>query len=232
MGALSLNIGLLIIATGKYDRFVQPLINSCNRSFLRGHNIHYFVFTDSNKVFFENIHIIFQKKLGWPFDTLMRYSLFYENLDKFKGIDYIYYIDADMIIEDEVGEEVLGEFVVVKHPGFFNKPRNLFTYETNPESHAYIAPNEGLHYYAGGFNGGNKDHFINMSKIIKDKIYDDLSRNIIAIWHDESHLNRYAIDKPPTVILDPGYCYPESASLPFRKRLIALDKDHEFMRST
>lgn len=48
----------------------------------------------------------------------------------------------------------------------------------------------------------------------------------MAVWHDESHWNRYCIDHKPTTILSPSYCYPESWNLPYKKRLLALDKDH------
>ena len=53
-----------------------------------------------------------------------------------------------------------------------------------------------------------------------------LSRN----WHHESHLNRYFIDNPPTIMLSPEYCYPENWDIPFKKRLLALDKNHEECR--
>ena len=70
-----------------------------------------------------------------------------------------------------------------------------------------------------------------MAKIITENIYQDLKNNIIAIWHDESHLNRFYIDNKPTLILSPSYCYPESWNLPYKKRLLALDKNHKEVRS-
>jgi len=39
-------------------------------------------------------------------------------------------------------------------------------------------------------------------------------------------MNRYFIDNKPTKILDPSYCYPESWSIPFGRRLLALVKDN------
>ena len=61
------------------------------------------------------------------------------------------------------------------------------------------------------------------------QIDDDASRGITAIWHDESHWNRYLIDHPPEVALPPTYCCPESWSMAGRK-ILALDKDHAAMR--
>jgi histo-blood group ABO system transferase len=88
-----------------------------------------------------------------------------------------------------------------------------------------------MSYFAGGFNGGSSIEFLKMCDKISTNIEKDLQNGYIAIWHDESHLNRYFLDNPPTKILDPGYCYPESWGLPFSKKLLALDKNHEEMRS-
>ena len=57
----------------------------------------------------------------------------------------------------------------------------------------------------------------------------DLHKNHIAVWHDESHLNRYFIDHPPKT-LSPSYSYPERLKLPFPKIILALDKNHGEMR--
>ena len=57
------------------------------------------------------------------------------------------------------------------------------------------------------------------------------SNGIIAIWHDESHLNKFFTINKPTTILSPSYCYPESWILDYNKKLLALDKDHESIRN-
>jgi histo-blood group ABO system transferase len=129
---------------------------------------------------------------------------------------------------NHVGQEILSERVVSQHPGFLG---GRGTPETNPISTACIYPHEKLQYFAGGFNGGDKSEYLKMSKTISQNIDKDLEKNFIAIWHDESHINRYMIDNPPTKILDPSYCYPESWNLPFDKKLLALDKNHKEIRN-
>jgi histo-blood group ABO system transferase len=69
-----------------------------------------------------------------------------------------------------------------------------------------------------------------MANKISENIDIDYSRNIIAVWHDESHMNRYFIDNKPTLILSPSYCYGESMNIPFIKKLVALDKNHQEIR--
>jgi histo-blood group ABO system transferase len=55
-------------------------------------------------------------------------------------------------------------------------------------------------------------------------VADDLANNIIAKWHDESHLNRYAAYNK-VMILGPQYCYDGKVELSSKKPLvIAVEK--------
>jgi len=220
-------IGLLIVATGRYIQFVKPLVKSAEKHFLTNHEVTYFVFTDGQTPDMPNIVKIHQERLGWPYDTMMRYEMYYNAKDLLEKMDYLFACDADMLFVDTVGEEILGAQVATQHPGFVGKRG---TYETRKKSTAYIAPHEGKHYFAGGFNGGSSQEFLKRSRIMTENIHKDLEKNIVAVWHDESHLNRYLVDNPPTVILTPSYCYPERWKLPYHKRLLALDKNHAKMR--
>ncbi len=223
-----MKIGLLLIATGKYEKFIKPLIESANKYFLKKHEVTYFLFTDSNNFNNEkNIIKIKKEHMPWPSPSLTRYETFVQNESIFEQMDYLFYCDIDMLFVDEIDDDILSERVATIHPGFLG---NRGTPETNPESKAFIGVDEKLCYYAGGFNGGSKIEFLKMSKILDLNIKDDLKKGIIAVWFDESHTNRYFLDNPPTKILSPSYCYPESWDLPFKKKILALDKNHKEMR--
>ena len=222
-----MKIGLIVIATGKYNVFINPLYESFKKYFLINCDTKMVVFTDK-KITNNEIITIYQEHLGWPNATLKRYHIFDKNKELLSKFDYLYYCDADMLFVDYVGYEILGELVGTIHPGFYNK---YGTYETNLLSLAYVKPNEGKKYYAGGFNGGKSEKFLMMCEVIKNNIDIDLKNNIVAIWHDESHLNRYFIDNPPTIELSPSYCYPENWNIPYNKKLLALDKDHKKIRN-
>lgn len=221
-----MNIGLLIICTNKYTEFLQPLITSADKHFLKDKNVTYFIFTNKTDVKIDtdrNVVIIPVEHKPWPFMTLYRYKIFTENSSYLQGMDYLYYCDADMLFVGDFGDEILGELVATQHPGFYGRRG---TPEYRPQSLAYVAPEEKMEYFAGGFNGGSKNGFLNMAKEIDKNIDIDLNNNIIAIWHDESHMNRYLINHPPTVILSPSYCYGELMNIPFEKKLLSLDKNN------
>lgn len=227
------NVGLLIMATGRYIEFVKPLINSAEQHFCTDHNVTYFVFTDGNLPPQDNVVCFYQKRLGWPYDTMMRNSVYRSQSDAYQDMDYLFACDSDMLFVDTVGDEVLGERVATLSPGFAPGspfPRARGDYETSPLSTAYVRDDEGFLYFAGGFFGGSRDEFLRIVNSTSANIEIDLQNHIIAKVHDESHWNRYCIDNPPTIILSPSYCYPENWKIPYKKRLLALDKNHDEMR--
>jgi len=226
-----MKIGLLTLATNRYTDFVDKLYQSADDYFCKNYDVTYFLFT--NKTDFQPktdrcCKILEIQHEPWPNITLKRYHSFCKYQQELSKIDYLYYCDADMLFVDGVGDEILSSRVVTLHPGFYDKPRQHFTYENRPSSRAYIPPHSGKRYYAGGFNGGSSSEFLKMSQHIMNNVNLDLTKNIIARWHDESHLNHYYnIVNKPTLELSPSYCYPESWNIPFEKKLLALDKNHK-----
>ncbi len=86
-------------------------------------------------------------------------------------------------------------------------------------------------YKAGGFQGGKKLPYLRMAGELDKRISIDEELGVMAEWHDETHWNWFLQMRAKNVkTLDPSYCYPESWSLPFPKRLLALDKNHAEMR--
>ena len=127
-----------------------------------------------------------------------------------------------MRITDWIGEEILGDgLTAAQHPMYALKRNYYPPYEPNANSSAYIPrpgrliEEEGKKkfeplYYAGGFQGGKTEDFINAMKVMRENIDKDFGSNYIAIWNDESHWNAYLFAYPPAVVLNPSYIYPDS----------------------
>ena len=231
------NVGLNIVAIAKYTKFLQPLITSADKYFMRDHNVTYFVISDKLDEVAKvktNRHIvsIMEKNLGWPKNTLARYQFISEHRDVYHDMNFMFQVDADMLFVSSVNSEALGSIVGTLHPGYYWKPRSSFPYDNNPKSTAYVNPNEGEYYFYGAVEGGCLSEVITMADTIVKNILTDLRKyNYIALWHDESHLNRYFIDHPPTKVLSPEYCSPEEWKLAIKHRLFALKKNHTAIRS-
>jgi len=235
-----MRICILTIATNKYIQFVEELYNNLAEHFLTDHELHCILFTDHEVETSDNVTVCKIDHEPWPMPTLKRYNYFMQMKDFISSFDYCFYFDVDMKLVEDVKEEVLGDLVATRHPGQSFMGIMNCSYDRNPKSLAYIPYGEGNNYYAGGFNGGRTKNFLEMSEIIADRVNRDLENGVIALWHDESHLNRYLVDNPPTVELDPSYCYPEAAlkhpenwvvSQYCKPKILALDKNHNEIRS-
>jgi len=235
-----MKIAILYICTGKYDVFWHGFYESSEKYFLINHEKFYFIFTDSAEIRVNNsrIKLIYQQKLGWPYDTLFRFNMFLRIENILDTFDYIYFLNANMIFVSPVDEEVFPKeedcgLMAVKHPLYYNKQPLEFPYEQNHMSTAYIDKLRGHYYFMGGFNGGIAKSYLDLIRELNKNIQSDLAMKIIAIWHDESHLNQYLNNKQ-IKILSPSYGYPENYDLPFDAKIIILDKSkfggHNFLR--
>lgn len=237
--------GILYICTGRYKVFWKSFYESCEQYLLpQGEYIkEYFVFTDAEHIEYEEesrVHRIYQKALDWPYIALMRFKILHTARKLYKDVDYLYFFNANMLCVSEITEEFLParnkKFAFLQHPGFYDKSVEKFTYEKNAKSLASIQNGEGKYYFAAGLSGGEKEAYLAMCEELEKNVDEDLKNDIIALWHDESHLNRYAIDHEDDItVLNPSYGYAEGWQLPFEKKIIIRDKNkfggHDFLRN-
>jgi hypothetical protein len=217
-------IAILYICTGKYILFWKNFYESAEKHLLHNYEKHYFVFTDNSEIFMghlPNIHIQYQQALPWPYPTLYRFKFFKSIQEQLKQFDFTYFFNANCrIFQDIDAVNFLPmdneHLVVTQHPGFWDAPLHKFTYEYNPLSMAYIQPGQGEIYVSGGLNGGETSNYLTFIETCFQYTQTDIEKGIIALWHDESYLNKYIIGKK-IKILHPGFFYPEGKELPFEK---------------
>ena len=223
-----MTVGLLLIATGKYDIFLQPLLESVDKYFFPNDEVQIYLFTDKNYTS-KQITIFPIQHRPFPYPTLYRYRFFTTYAGAIKS-DYLFYMDVDMLFVDYVGKEILGDLVAVRHPGYFRG--GWGDYGTPKNSLAYVNPKERRGYYAGGFQGGRRDNYLSAALGMATNIDIDKSAGIVAQWHDEAHWNKY-LTTHPFKELTPSYCFPEAVwakDIPFRPVIKALDKNHKELR--
>jgi hypothetical protein len=225
-------IGILYICTGRYRVFWKQFYRSCEKYFLPDYKKKYIVFTDAKKIHSENndnVYKYYQEKLDWPGNTLYRFETFLQAEADMADCDFIFFINSNSKFDSVIGDDILPNgindngLVVAQSPAFFLQKRSEFKYEKNPLSTAYIPNDKGTHYFIGGLNGGQTAAYLEMIKILCANTIKDLENNIIAVWHDESHINNYMIGKTPKIL---GYEYVslDDWELPYKTRLLFLDK--------
>jgi len=197
---------LLLIACGpRYWGYAKALIDSA-RQFFVAHDV--VLFTDApQSIDFDARYIIPCPALGFPNATLKRYHLFTEQRQILSQYEYIFYSDVDMRFVAPVAEQELFSdgITATLHPGYVGESG---TPETRPISTACV--NVRLtNYFCGGFNGGTASAFLQMALDIRGAVDADSRNGVVAVWHDESHINRYLQAHPPAKILSPSFCYPD-----------------------
>ena len=230
-------VAIILTATNRYVDFFGAFYEKAELHFLPGVQKHYFVMTDclSHPVFEgkSNVTPVYVEHRPWPYPTLLRFRYIVDIAGQLKDFTHLAAIDVDSAVTAPVEEkEFFGHgkpLYGVRHPGFIGKKG---TFETNLHSRASVTKKDNLSvYWAGGLWGGEMSHALALAGEIARRIEDDLLREVMAVWHDESHLNKYFIENRKKVhVFHPGYMYPESADLPYPKKILALDKNHTAVR--
>jgi len=233
-----MRIAILYICTGKYKVFWKDFYLSSEKRFIPKAEKHYFVFTDAKEIEFENenskIHKIFQKNLGWPDNTLRRFEMFLNIKHDLINFDYVFFFNANLMFMEDISDQDFlpinnEQLVACIHPGFYKKNTDKFPYEYRDTSTAYIEKRNKEFYFCGGINGGKTKDFIEAMEKMQNNIKKDDSNDIVALWHDESHWNKYICDdKKIFKILTPDFLYPEGFNLKFEPKLLLRSKDRFF----
>lgn len=82
------------------------------------------------------------------------------------------------------------------------------SWERNRASEAFVGRRFRREYFAGGVWITSPSYFSEFVKEIRDQVAKDLKKDIVATWHDESHLNHWAQRNQHRLVkLPPTYCF-------------------------
>ena len=102
------SIALMTVAIGRYMEFVPDLWVSTQRYFLPDCHVELFVFTDDVTHTLGQdpaIHLVGQFRLGWPYDSLMRFEMYQSQADLRERFQYVYAVDSDAVFTAVMGRE-------------------------------------------------------------------------------------------------------------------------------
>ncbi|XP_030063606.1 histo-blood group ABO system transferase 2-like [Microcaecilia unicolor] len=237
-------IGLVIFAIKKYVVFLQLFLETAETFFMVGYKVNYYILTDRpkdvpNVTLAEGRRVVVLKipsHARWQDVCLNRMEIIsvFTKQQFIHEVDYLVSADIDMRFSDHVGVEILSDTFGTLHPGFYRAKRQHFTFERRPASQAYIAVDEGDFYYAAGFYGGTVDEVYKLANQCHNGIMTDKANSIEAVWHEESHLNKYFLNHKPTKILSPEYLWDNGMGVPEvlrKRRFVAVPKNHAEIRN-
>jgi len=174
--------------------------------------------------------------LGWPDATLLRYRIFNQHIEKltedilmYLDADMLVSTDLPEEIESMCDLENIS---LVSHPGFWREkgltrrtllyvqnPKlaisdlrlrisvgGLGSWESNNASKAFVPRSKRKNYVCGGTWLGPNNLIKKLIAELFVQVEEDRRNNVIAVWHDESHLNAWA-SKNNYKKLSPRYCH-------------------------
>lgn len=211
------SVAIIYLAIGKYDIFWEDFYQSCEQFLFPDAVKHYFVFTDSRKLLSESYHnasMVYRKDKGWGNNTIAKFDCVMQIKDKCSNFDYMIYINANYqafrpINFEEIKPQKSDNYLfALSFDHILKKGRNAYPYDRNTDSRAYIPYDQGKYYYQASFFGGRTPEFIELVQTCQKDASDDISKGIMALWHDESYLNKYLLNLSPHIIKS-LYCKPE-----------------------
>ncbi|XP_068106437.1 N-acetyllactosaminide alpha-1,3-galactosyltransferase-like isoform X1 [Hyperolius riggenbachi] len=234
-------VGLSVFAVKQYlENYLYNFLVSANLHFMPGLPCVFYILTDRPSAVpaFEPrpglsvVTLQVPRRNRWQEISMLRMQDLLElvlPLAKEK-VHYLICMDVDQVFTSRYGPEVLGDLMAQLHSGYYLAKREEFPYEQGPQSAAYIPPGEGQYYYHASVFGGTPSHLINLTASCLAGILKDKEQGVEAVWHDESHLNRYfALENLPLKILSPEYCWDKRLWLRYH-RMVWAKKNYEKLR--
>lgn len=247
-------ITFFCIATNGYIKYAKNLLESLD-NLSSPAEVQIILLSDTEISSFQTQNIIVTNveitSLSWPWATLMRYHLITNHIDLAMS-ENICYIDADSVVHEpfwktQIFESAQSGLIFVQHPGYFRgiPAKNFFgrirdlvkdfklltlegglgNWEKRKISSAYVDRRRRNIYICGGVWMGKLNSIKTMSRKLQENVDLDLADNLIARWHDESHLNQYYVNSNAHLV-GPEFCFARNrANLRGRNMIIeAIDK--------
>ena len=232
-------VAICFIGTGKYLNYLPNYYEHIEEHFLPESEKTFLVFTDGELDGMpDNVIRYQQDHLDWPFITLKRFEILNQARQEIMKNDWFVFIDADALVTSDITEEEFFDsnkpFFGVHHPCHFlgMQPHGKFpgAFETNPKCRASITEDADVStYWQGCLWGGKVPYVFELIDELQNRTNDDLKDDIIAVWHDESHLNKFFIENKERVhTLPSSYAYPEdfADACDFEAKIVHLSKNN------
>lgn len=241
---LNSSVALTVFAVGRYlDTYLETFLKSSENHFMLGLPVIYYVFTDKpEKVPHvdlapqRNLRVIkVERHSRWQDVSMMRMKTISEVIesDIRHQCTHVFCFDVDQVFTGRFGAEALGDSVALLHAYFYRLPKWFFTYDRNPDSRSYME--HGDFYYHAAVFGGSWRTVKELTQTCYQGIMEDKRNKVEALWHDESHLNKYFWLHKPSRLLSPEYCWDKRIG--YRSdiqvtRLLWAPKNYETLHSS
>ena len=234
-----MKVAITFIGTNRYLDYLPKYYENIEKYFLPNTEKVILAFTDGElNDTPDNLKVYHQEHLEWPYITLKRFEIINKARAVIDNMDWLVFLDADAIPVTTITEE---EFLTdkplfgVHHPchylGMDPHTKAPGAYEQNPKCEAYVDVSKSLPpvYWQGCLWGGKVPHVCAMIDELEARVNRDLENDIVAVWHDETQINRYFLERTNDVhTFGPEYAFPEvfESQCNFSPKIVHLAKDN------
>uniref|UniRef100_A0A4W5KE33 Globoside alpha-1,3-N-acetylgalactosaminyltransferase 1-like n=1 Tax=Hucho hucho TaxID=62062 RepID=A0A4W5KE33_9TELE len=213
-----------------YTRFLCDFLESAEKHFMVGLDVHYYVFTDLPGDVPGNITLGLGRLLSivkvpkfdrWQEISLRRMELIQTAIEDHiqREAHYIFCLDVDMRFHGRVGSEALGRLVAAIHPWFYMFPRSEYPYERRTVSTASVPQDQGDFYYQANIFGGALEDVHRLTKTCREHLEVGTHALRQAGRQANAHSLTYSLN-PPISTLSPHPLPPSPP--PFSPSLFPL----------
>ncbi|KAI4794959.1 hypothetical protein KUCAC02_031753 [Chaenocephalus aceratus] len=209
------SVALTVFAVGRYlDAYLHTFLNSAEQHFMHEGD-------QSGEELQVEVSMMRMKSISDVIESDIRHHC-----------THVFCFDVDQVFTGRFGSEALGDSVALLHAHYYHLPKYFYTYDRNPNSKAYMET--GDFYYHAALFGGSWKNVKALTEACYQGIMEDKQNNVEAVWHDESHLNKYMLLHKPSRVLSPEYCW--DTSIGFRRdiqvtRLLWAPKYYDTLRT-
>ena len=233
-----MKVAIIFIGTGRYINFLPMYYKNIEKYFLPNSEKTFLVFTDGElNETPNNVRVYHQEHLDWPYITLKRFGTIIKARQAIEDHDYLVFLDADTRVVATITEEEFFSdkpYFGVHHPCHALKmqPHTEYpgAFETNTNSRAGVTEEDDTSmYYQGCLWGGKVPYVCAMIDELQARVNRDLENDIVAVWHDETQINRYFLERTQDVhTFGPSYAFPEvfESHCNFSPKIVHLAKDN------
>jgi len=216
-----MRIGIFSIFTGDYKVFYRRFVKNMRTCFFKDNKRKWVILSDvhlkRNRFLRKQTKTRIVPNDPWPYNTLNRFHYFRDIVYKeFKDLDYVFFINSNAKCCDHITVNDIDlnkDFTFVLHDNHTHEDALQKPFERNTASTAcYIDNWINPDYIGGRFIGAKPSKFLEMSNKLIENIEIDNQNNVMAIFHDESHLNWFYNTNKETLnynLLDINYHIPE-----------------------
>lgn len=193
------------MATGPYRVYIEDFLDSLANLRPNDDKMVVLLTDNDDETYYTRgyLHIVHHRISDEPWPIICLLKMWYVN-KYWVDCNEAFYLDIDTLVTRDL-PNISGRIMLTRHTWAWKDGNDghdfLHLEDDNPESLSYIGRLPYTYVQSGSW-GGDAEVVHRMVRDVSDWVEDDLTRNIIPRWHDESYLNKWQVINREYCVID------------------------------